>query len=123
MLSSRLSVRGIPAIVAAGQETVPHKAPDALAELPPANLNALTLLLELWHRVAENSTANGMDAMAIAVAVAPCLAWNPPAGKEARKVRPKELIECGPQVTTQRKSMGPIGSVEESRPLYQVSVL
>lgn len=81
-----MAVRGIPAIVAAGQDTVPHKAPDALAELPPASLNALTLLLETWHRVAENSTANGMDAMAIAVAVAPCLAWNPPAGKEARKV-------------------------------------
>lgn len=79
--------------MAAGQETVPHKAPDALAELPPASLNALTLLLETWHRVAENSSANGMDAMAIAVAVAPCLAWNPPAGKEARKASLTMLID------------------------------
>ena len=79
--------------MAAGQETVPHKAPDALAELPPASLNALTLLLETWHRVAENSSANGMDAMAIAVAVAPCLAWNPPAGKEARKASLTILLD------------------------------
>ena len=88
-----MAVRGIPAIVAAGQDTVPHKAPDALAELPPPSLNALTLLLETWHRVAENSAANGMDAMAIAVAVAPCLAWSPPAGKEARKVSLVSLMQ------------------------------
>lgn len=72
--------------MSAGQDTIPHKAPAALAELPPASLNALTILLETWHRIAENSASNGMDAMALAVALTPCLAWNPPAGKEARKV-------------------------------------
>lgn len=91
--SGQVLCRGIPAIVSAGQETVPHRAPEALAELPPASLNALTILLETWHRIAENSPTNGMDAMALAVAVAPCLAWNPPPGKEARKV--VTFIKCG----------------------------
>lgn len=80
------NARCLPDIIAAGQETVPKKTLDALAELPAASLNALTILLETWHRIAENSAANGMDARALAVAVTPCLAWNPPIAKEARKV-------------------------------------
>ena len=63
-----------------------------MAELPAANLNALTMLLETWHRVAENCAANGMDARAIAVSVAPCLAWNPPPAKDAKRVNPYNPI-------------------------------
>lgn len=77
--------RCLPAIISAGQDTVPNRTPEALAELPAASLNALTILLETWHRISENSAANGMDSRALAVAVTPCLAWNPPIGKEARK--------------------------------------
>ena len=42
--------RALPAVIAAGQEAVPVHAPEALAELPAASLNSLSVLLEVWHR-------------------------------------------------------------------------
>ena len=67
---------------------MPRRTPEALAELPAASLNSLTILLETWHRVAEHSAETGMDARALAVCVAPCLAWNPPLTRDLKKVGP-----------------------------------
>ena len=36
------------------------------------------MLLELWQRVASRSEQTGMDAAALAEAVAPCMAWEVP---------------------------------------------
>jgi len=42
------------------------------------------VLLDLLHRVATRSSVNGMDAAALADALAPCLAWQPPPPRKAR---------------------------------------
>ena len=96
--------RGVAALVESGRSSPPHDVQGAFGELPTASLNALFVLLETWHRVAENSSANGMDAMAIAVAVAPCLAWSPPPTADNRKVPLIKIWPCN--CTTHRVVLG-----------------
>jgi len=58
-----------------------HNTPQAralLQQLPPANYNSLTLLLEAARRVADGSAINGMTSAAIAAELAPCMMWHPP---------------------------------------------
>ena len=40
-----------------------------------------------YYRVASNAAENEMDAHALALSLAPCIAWHPPPQSERRRVR------------------------------------
>lgn len=46
------------------------------------------ILLETLHRVASNAAENEMDAHALGLSLAHCVAWHPPPQSERRRVRP-----------------------------------
>ncbi|BDA48237.1 probable rho GTPase-activating protein 12 [Coccomyxa sp. Obi] len=79
-----LTYKLLPHFIQAGLES-PSRSAIILSELPAPNQNSLQVLLEALHRVAANAAENEMDAHALALSVAPCLAWHPPPHHERRK--------------------------------------
>ena len=68
----------------------PQVAKQVMEQLPPANFNALDLLLDCLNRIASNAEENQMDADRLAQAMAPCLLWKfikPPQSATGRRVQ------------------------------------
>ncbi|KAK9795899.1 hypothetical protein WJX73_002629 [Symbiochloris irregularis] len=72
-----LTYKLLPEFVTAGKDA-PLRGTVIMKQLPVANLNALQVLLECWHRLATHFAINGMDARIIAENVVSGLAWHPP---------------------------------------------
>ena len=61
--------------------------PQLAADQGGAAAAVVQILLETLYRVAGNAAENEMDARALALSVAPCLAWHAPPGSDRRRVR------------------------------------
>lgn len=84
------------------------------------SLLLLSDVVVLPCRVAANAAENEMDAHALALSVAPCLAWLPAPHHERRRVSPKRMIgtlptlgflvhdtiSCGPFCSTSSHALG-----------------
>ncbi|WIA30663.1 hypothetical protein OEZ86_000737 [Tetradesmus obliquus] len=71
-----LTYRLLPQWVAAGD--CPESAGALLHQMPPANANALRLLMQTCCYMNEQAALNEMDSQALAEVLAPVLAWKPP---------------------------------------------
>ncbi|KAF6259420.1 Rho GTPase activation protein [Scenedesmus sp. NREL 46B-D3] len=71
-----LTYRLLPQWVAAGD--CPASAGALVQQMPPANANALRLLVQTCSYMNEQAAVNEMDSQALAEALAPVLAWKPP---------------------------------------------
>lgn len=74
-----LTYRMLPDWIAAAADV--SQLGSLVAQMPAANANSLRLLLEVCHYVNLNAADTEMDALALAQALAPCVAWLPPAFK------------------------------------------
>ncbi|KAI8474065.1 MAG: Rho GTPase activation protein [Monoraphidium minutum] len=73
-----LTYRLLPDWISAAADLDPARVDGLLDALPAANFNVLRLLLETAHYVHANAADTDMDALALAQALAPCIAWLPP---------------------------------------------
>jgi hypothetical protein len=77
----------------AGHNT--SQAAPLLQQLPSANYNSLTLLLEAARRVADGSAVNSMTSAAIAAELVPCMMWHPPVPKKVPiPLVPRHSVSC-----------------------------
>ncbi|KIZ05711.1 hypothetical protein MNEG_2243 [Monoraphidium neglectum] len=81
-----LTYRLLPDWITAAADLDSGRVDALLAALPAANANVLRLLLEVAYYVNGNAADTEMDSLALAQALAPCVAWLPPALKPARPV-------------------------------------